>query len=167
MPKAFLEKDMLNLRTVLNQHAMHLTHDREAAKDLIQETMLKALLNSDKFESGSNLGAWLYTIMRNIFITQYHKENRRRQILSQLPDMLHMEKVHHEKIHSELAKEDLMKCVGKVPQKYREPFLMYFQGFKYEEIAESLSIPLGTVKNHIFMARQQLKKMNISAQKEN
>src|ERR1700748_479060 len=65
--------------------AVSLTHDAEEAKDLIQETMYRALANKDKYQTGTNIKAWLYTIMRNIFINNYRRKKKFTKVTSDVP----------------------------------------------------------------------------------
>lgn len=140
--------------------AIKLTKDTEQANDLMQETLIKAFVNREKFKEGTNLQAWLYTIMKNIFITNYQRIARRKTLLDQT-DNQHIlnssDKTIENKAYSNFAMEEINAAIDKVKNIYRIPFKLYFKGFKYQEIAEALDIPIGTVKNRIHMARQMLK----------
>ncbi len=140
--------------------AMKLTKDRDDAKDLIQETFIKAYTNKEKFKEGTNLKAWLYTIMRNSFITQYQKTVRQKTYVDNSED-LHLlnsaSSVSANEGEHNLSFEEIQQEIRRLEEKHMEPFILYFRGFKYIEIAERLNIPLGTVKNRIHVAREQLK----------
>lgn len=144
----------------LKPFALKLTRDVEDANDLIQETMLKAYNNREKFAAGTNLKAWLYTIMKNTFITNYQRMVRRNTFID-TTDNLHYinstESTIQNGAYSSFAMGDIEEALDKVDEVYKNPFMMYFRGFKYHEIAEKLQIPIGTVKNRIHIARKELK----------
>lgn len=145
----------------LKPYALKLTHDMEEAKDLLQETILKAIKNREKFTEGTNLKAWLYTIMKNTFITNYQRMVRRSTFID-TTENLHYLNSNDNSIsnlaYSIFTGEDVQKALDRLSDTYKEPFLMYFNGFKYHEIADHLDIPIGTVKNRIHIARKELKK---------
>ncbi len=144
----------------LRPFAMRLTKDVEDANDLLQETMLKAYTNRDKFSEGTNLKAWMYTIMKNTFITNYQRMVRRNTFID-TTDNFHFINSSDSTIHnnapSNFILRDVRKAIDKLHENYKEPFMMHFRGFKYHEIAEKLNIPIGTVKNRIHIARKDLK----------
>lgn len=144
----------------LQPFAMKLTKDSEEANDLLQETLLKAYTNREKFSEGTNLKAWLYTIMKNTFITNYQRMVRRGTFID-TTDNLHFINSSSTKIenraYGEFALKDINEAIEDLDEVYKTPFMMYFRGFKYHEIADRLEIPIGTVKNRIHIARKQLK----------
>lgn len=144
----------------LKAFAYKLTKDLEDANDLLQETLLKAFTNRDKFNDGTNLKAWLYTIMKNTFITNYQRLMRRKTFID-TTDNLHYinssESLTENRALAAFAMKDINTALQKVDPVYIRPFMMYFEGFKYHEIAEELKIPIGTVKNRIHIARKSLK----------
>ncbi len=143
----------------LKPFALKLTKDLEEANDLVQETILKAFSNQDKFENGTNLKAWLFTIMRNTFITNYQRASKRNTFIDST-DNLHFinssESVTQNLAFSNLTMEDINIALANLGETYKKPFLMYYRGFKYHEIATKLTIPIGTVKNRIHIARKEL-----------
>jgi RNA polymerase sigma-70 factor (ECF subfamily) len=144
----------------LRPFAFRMVKDKDAVNDLIQETLYKALNNKDKFSAGTNLKAWLYTIMKNTFISQYQK-NSRRQTFVDTTENQHFinsgERIAYNDALSNLSTQEIIDAIESLAEHYRIPFLMYYRGFKYQEIAERLDIPIGTVKNRIHIARKQLK----------
>ncbi|OHX67974.1 sigma-70 family RNA polymerase sigma factor [Flammeovirga pacifica] len=144
----------------LEPFAFKLTKDNANAKDLIQETMLKAFSNKDKFMAGTNMKAWVFTIMRNTFLTNYQKSARQKTFID-TSDNLHFinstSTKQENNAFSQFAMEDIQEAIQNLDDTYSEPFMMYFRGFKYHEISDRLSIPIGTVKNRIFLARKELK----------
>lgn len=146
----------------LRPFAMRLTKDVEDANDLLQDTMVKALLHRDKFTDGTNLKAWLYTIMKNTFITNYQRLVRKRTFIDTTENLHYINSsgsVTHNLANSAFALNDINKAIDSLDENHRMPFVMYFRGFKYHEIAEKLNIPIGTVKNRIHLARKDLKTM--------
>ncbi len=141
--------------------ALNLTKDFEDARDLLQETMYKAFTNRDKFKDGTNLKAWLYTIMKNIFINNYRRQKKKNTIIDTTDNFNYVNLAGNDlpnEGESEMNLEDIYKAINKLNFSYRKPFLMHYKGFKYEEIADELAIPVGTVKSRIHLARKQLKK---------
>lgn len=144
----------------LKPFAVTLTRDNEMAKDLLQETMYRALANQDKYHAGTNIKAWLYTIMRNIFINNYRRIAKQSTVLDNSPNEFLINQsqvaVANEAIASINLKE-VQKAIHNLPEIFRNPFLLYFDGYKYHEIAEMLGEPLGTIKSRIHFARKLLK----------
>jgi RNA polymerase sigma factor (sigma-70 family) len=151
---------LLTNSTHLKPFAMSLTHDQEAAKDLFQETLYRALANKEKYSTGTNVKAWLFTIMRNIFINDYRRKARKRIIFDHTS---HDPLIHTgglainnegEKI---LQLKEIFNAIHQLPQIFKTPFLLYFEGYRYNEISDSLNEPLGTIKSRIHFARKLLK----------
>jgi RNA polymerase sigma-70 factor (ECF subfamily) len=151
---------LLNNTEFLRPFAITLTRDAEEAKDLVQETMFRALANKDKYNVGTNIKAWLYTIMRNIFINNYRRRSKQATIFDSTPNdyLLNLSQgaVTNEAIASINMKE-VQQAIHELPDIFRNPFLLYFDGFKYQEIADMLGEPLGTIKSRIHFARKLLK----------
>lgn len=145
----------------LNPFAINLTRDKESAKDLVQETLYKAIANREKYINGTNIKAWLYTIMRNIFINDYRKKSKQHTILDATPnDFLldYNQSAISNLAESKLRLKEIQTAVYYLPSIFKEPFLLYFDGYKYHEIAGILNEPLGTIKSRIHFARKLLKK---------
>lgn len=142
----------------LSAFARTLTKDEEDAKDLFQETILKAMKYRDKFVSPTNLKAWLYTIMKNTFINEY----RRKKLVSIVKDDSPGEYILNSKTsvlqsqESILYTDEIRRKINELDEDYRIPFLKHVEGFKYKEISDELNLPIGTVKSRIFVARQKL-----------
>lgn len=145
----------------LQSFAFSFTQDFEDANDLVQDTMLKAINYSTQFKEGTNFKAWLYTIMKNTFINNYRRNTRKNSIMT-VTDEITSDKLFHSATLNDsdgkFVMEDIYKALSKLQQEYYIPFIKYFEGFKYHEIAEELQIPIGTVKTRIHVARQLLKK---------
>lgn len=144
----------------LKPFAMRLTKDLEDANDLLQETMMKAFTNREKYTDGTNLKAWMYTIMKNTFITNYQRLVRRKTFIDTTENLHYINSsgsIIENAAYTGFALADIHQAVDRLEEVYKVPFLMHFKGFKYHEIAEQLNIPIGTVKNRIHIARKELK----------
>ena len=151
---------IINNTTFLKPFAFTLTRDNESAKDLVQETLFRALANRDKYNVGTNIKAWLYTIMRNIFINDYRKKSKQATVFDNTPnDFLidhNQTSVSNEAI-AKLNLKEVQESIHSLPIIFKNPFLLYFDGYKYHEIADMLNEPLGTIKSRIHFARKLLK----------
>jgi RNA polymerase sigma-70 factor (ECF subfamily) len=148
------------LTTLLNSFAYNLTKNSEDAKDLYQETAFRAMTNRDKFRPGTNLKAWLFTIMKNIFINNYRKKAKANTIMDNTDNLYYLNSGRNSidnAADSNILIKELKAMISLLDDSTRIPFLMHYQGFKYQEIADHLSLPLGTVKSRIFFARKDLK----------
>lgn len=142
----------------LKPHAMKYTRDEDDAKDLIQDTLLRALLNYDNFREDTNLRGWLFVIMKNLFVNKYRKNRIKTTSLdsveaNQLPSDITAD--------SQLNIENINAMIHTLPSQHQKPLLMYVEGYKYEEITQALYSPLGTAKNRIFLARKKLREVLI------
>ena len=151
---------LVNNSEFLKPFAVTLTRDSEAAQDLYQETLYRALANKDKYNVGTNIKAWLYTIMRNIFINNYRRKARQNTIFDSTPNdfLLNQAQVSTANAAESILKlKDIQQAIHHLPEIFRNPFLLYFDGYKYHEIADMLDEPLGTIKSRIHFARKLLK----------
>lgn len=161
MSKSEFGSMILTHESFLYQLAMKLTKSVEDSNDLLQETFFKALKNKDKFQEGTNIKGWLYTIMKNTFINAYRKKKNQNTFVDETDNKYFLNLKESEKDAKTDAKVDqeyIMKQINSVEKTYVETFMMYYNGYKYEEIAEILGIPLGTVKSRIFLARKKMMK---------
>ena len=153
----------------LRAFALKLTGNVADADDLYQDTALRIMSNADKYQEGTNFKAWAVTIMRNIFINNYRKKVRRGTILDQTPNNYYINSgdvsVNNDG-ETNAAYKELLKMVSSLPDEFKRPFWMAFKGYKYDEIAEKLDAPLGTIKSRIFFARRKLRKMYETASQE-
>ncbi len=151
----------------LKPYAINLTKDIVRANDLLQETFLRAMMNKEKFHEGTNLKAWLFTIMRNIFINDYRRRTKRKTILDQTENQFLLNSGDYtvpNRATATFVLEDIQRALMALSDDYKVPFMMHFNGYKYQEIADDLHLPLGTVKSRIFFARKELKqKLSIYA----
>ncbi len=148
------------LTPALRTFAYNLTKNNEDAKDLYQELSFRAMTNREKFRAGTNLKAWLFTIMKNIFINNYRKKKKRNTILDDTDNMYFLNSTDlsiSNGAGSNLVLDELTEMIANLDDSIRIPFEMHYAGFKYQEIADKFERPLGTIKSRIFFARQQLK----------
>ena len=146
----------------LHNFAFSLTRDSEDAKDLYQKTAFRALSNRDKFQPGTNFKAWLITIMKNIFINNYRRKVKGGIVNDNSENQYYLNSINNSisnSAESDIMMDELNGMVESLDDSLRIPFLRYFHGFKYQEIADELELPLGTVKSRIFFARKALKNM--------
>lgn len=145
---------------ILRSFAVRLTNDEADAQDLVQETAYKAFKYRNMYQPQTNLRAWLMTIMRNTFINNYRQRKRRQTISDNTANDYLLNCGPNMTVNAAPAAitfDELYAQVEQLEDWVRVPFLMHYQGFKYEEIADELQIPLGTVKSRIFFARKKLK----------
>jgi RNA polymerase sigma factor (sigma-70 family) len=143
----------------LKYFALNLTSNDDDAQDLLQETLIKAIRYKDKFTEATNLKAWLYTIMKNIFINNYRKEVKIRNVVQSGMDMqtVRASAAAAPRIaDSNMAELEIRNAIKSLAKEYQIAFQMYVDGYKYKEIAEHMGLPIGTVKSRIFLARQEL-----------
>jgi RNA polymerase sigma factor (sigma-70 family) len=144
----------------LKPFANNLTKDSETAKDLFQETLYKALANQEKYNVGTNIKAWLFTIMRNIFINDYRRKTKQQTIFDNTPNdflLNYNQTAVFNQAETDLRIKEIYQAIYLLPEIFKTPFLLYFDGYKYHEIAEALNEPLGTIKSRIHFARKLLK----------
>ncbi len=144
----------------LKMYALRFTRNDEDANDLVQDTVLKAITYYDKFKQGTNLKGWLYTIMKNTFINNYRQITKTNTYVTQADDISSENLVYSSTKNigeSKFVMEDIREAMQNLSDEYYVPFTMYFEGYKYHEIADHLDIPIGTVKTRIHVARKILK----------
>lgn len=139
----------------LKPFAISLTRDHEAALDLCQETLYKAFAYREKYQPGTNIRAWLYTIMRNIFINDYRRNGRKRSVMDNLATT---QPVKSSSADAMVRLKEIDTSIQKLPEVFRTSCLLYLQGYQYREIADALQEPLGTIKSRIHFAKKILQK---------
>ena len=153
-----LEYDRLS--EPLRHFALRLTRDSEDAKDLVQETVCRAYWNRARFTMGTNFKAWLLTIMRNTYISAYRK--RSRSIVDLYGEEAAVDRrairTAASTAESNLSLQELQGLLASLDSLYSLPFTLFYTGYRYDEIAQQLGLPIGTVKSRIFSARQRLRK---------
>ena len=139
--------------------AYMLTSNRDDAYDLLQDTTLKVLDNEDKYTDNTNFKGWVFTIMRNIFINNYRRASRAATIVDTTDNLYHLNLSQDSGLESpegSFGAKEITAAINEFSDEYRIPFSMHMAGYKYNEIAEKMNLPLGTVKSRIFQARRRL-----------
>ncbi|MFA6455565.1 MAG: sigma-70 family RNA polymerase sigma factor [Bacteroidota bacterium] len=160
------EQQTLPHMEVLYNYALRMTGNKEDANDLLQETFLKAYRFWNKFEQGTNLRAWLFRIMKNTYINVYRKEVKE-------PDKVDYDEIEgfynlvrdrngddndlQEKMFGQLLDDDVSAALESLPEEFRTVVILCdIEGLAYEEIAEFLQIPVGTVRSRLHRGRKLL-----------
>lgn len=160
------EKIALPHRNLLYNYALRLTGNYDDADDLLQETYLKAFRFFDKFETGTNIKAWLYRIMKNSFINDYRKNGKE-------PDKIDYEDVQNfyenikaseikanhfeEDVYSNMLDDNINGALNSLPEDFRTVIILSdIEGYTYDEIADFIDIPVGTVRSRLHRARKML-----------
>lgn len=161
MTTAAFTTRLMSLQNNMLNFAYMLTSNRDDAYDLLQDTTLKVLDNQAKYVENTNFKGWVFTIMRNIFINNYRRVVRSATVIDQTEDCYHLNLSQDSGLESpegSFAAGEITAAISEFPEKYRVPFSMHVQGYKYNEIADEMGLPLGTIKSRIFFARQELQK---------
>ena len=138
----------------LRAFAMALTNDLSRADDLVQETILRAWQNQDRFEPGSNLGAWLFTILRNLFYS--HLRRMKREVAD--PDGSYAAQLRTAPDQEAgVVVKDMWRALGELPPDQREALLLVgAEGMSYDEAARICGVAVGTIKSRVNRARRRL-----------
>ena len=153
-------REFASLSNYLQAFAIRLTNDKTLAEDLYQDTALLAFRHREKYKPNTNMKAWLSTIMKNTFINDFRKKQKRSQIIDASNDGLGSEAASVSTFNdgeTVINITEIQQQIDKLEEGLRKPFLMAYAGYKYDEISEEMDIPLGTVKSRIFFARMHLK----------
>jgi RNA polymerase sigma-70 factor (ECF subfamily) len=151
---------------VLYNYALRMTGNPEDARDILQETFLKAYRFWDKFEQGTNIRAWLFRIMKNTYINQYRKdvkepEKVEYEEIEKYYDIIRDESTDstdlQEKMFGQLLDDDVSNALNELPEEFRTVVILCdIEGLSYEEIAEFIQVPIGTVRSRIHRGRKIL-----------
>ncbi len=154
---------------MLYNYALTLTREEDRAKDLVQETFIRAHCNYNLFRSGTNFKAWLFTILRNLFITQYRQMIRECSLEVLIEEELIQD---HDEIQETgcfyypsaetvvIIKVDIEQAFQDLPEKLKEVVVLrYWEGLNYMEISKMLDCPLGTVMSRQWTARNRLRRI--------
>jgi RNA polymerase sigma-70 factor (ECF subfamily) len=146
--------------------AMRICRDPDTAKDLVQETLLRAMVAWESFQPGSNLRAWLFRILTNAFINGYRKRRRHQRFATERPgdalsalygrDQDHTDDLEVELFGEQLC-DEVKTALGRLGPEYRDVVERAdLRGEKYKDIADALDVPIGTVMSRLFRARRVL-----------
>ncbi len=153
------QSNLMTLQANLFNFAMMLTSSRDDAYDLLQDTTLKALDNQEKYAEGTNFKGWVFTIMRNIFINNYRRSARTATMVDTTDNLYHLNLSQDSGLETpdgSYTAQEITAAINSFSDDFRIPFSMHVAGYKYNEIAEKMNLPLGTVKSRIFFARKKL-----------
>ncbi|MEJ0075288.1 MAG: sigma-70 family RNA polymerase sigma factor [Alphaproteobacteria bacterium] len=149
-----LKEAMLGAVPSLRAFAISLSGNIDRADDLVQETLLRAIANIDSFQPGTNMSAWMFTILRNLFRSEYRK--RRREVEDTDGSYAESLKSHPEQA-SRLEFQEFRTALGKLPPDQREALILVgASGFSYEEAAHICGCAVGTIKSRVNRARTRL-----------
>lgn len=167
-----LETEALGYLDALYRTALRLSRNPQDAEDLVQETYLNAFRSLDRFEEGTNLRAWLFRILNNAFISQYRRRKRRPS--NSLDDVSDFYLYDHlveggiapaqenpeREVLNRIGDEAVLAALEALPVEFRQVELLAdVEGFSYREIADILSIPIGTVMSRLYRARRRLQQV--------
>ena len=137
--------------------------DEPRAEDLVQEAMLKAYRSWDRFEAGTNCRAWLMTILRNTFINEFRRQRARPanvefEQVAERPSSRSLYEADPEgSLFHHILDDEVIRAVDGLPESFRVAVVLVdIEGLSYQEVAELMEIPVGTVKSRLFRARQRL-----------
>jgi len=151
------EHQLTELRPELYRFTKKFTRSSEDSSDLVQETLAKAWRRRASFRENKNLIGWLYIIMRNTFVNQYRKNLQLKNVVSSDLGFKLSEDHYATKADESTHVEEVWKVIDSINPDLGKPFKMHLSGYKYEEIATALGIPMGTVKSRLFLARQEIR----------
>jgi RNA polymerase sigma-70 factor (ECF subfamily) len=171
------EKTALPAMIVLRKYALHLTMNSENAKDLLQDTYLKAYRFWGHFNKGTNINAWLFRIMKNAYINRYRRERNK-------PTHIRYEEYHlphngtqetslsskhlEEKSYDEVFGDEIIRSIESIHETFRNVIVLGdVEGLSYEEIASTVDCPIGTVRSRLHRGRKILKERLFAYAKDN
>ena len=150
---------LVGMQKRLFNFAYSLTMNRDDAQDLLQSTSLKVLNNQEKFVNNDNFSGWIFTIMRNIFINDYHSSSNKYTVFDNEEGTImnrYASNPGEETPDSTYTVKEINRAIKSLAEEYRIPFSLYLSGYKYQEIADRMNLPIGTVKSRIYASRHQL-----------
>jgi len=158
--KQFGER-LVAIQDNLLSFALILTSNRDDAYDLVQDTTLKVLDSEDKYVENINFKGWVFTIMRNIFINRYRKSVRVATMFDNTENSYYLNLPQESGLSSpedSYSVVEITAVINSFSDEYRVPFSMHLAGYRYQEIADNMHLPVGTVKSRIFFARKRLRR---------
>ena len=160
MNSSSFQSELTGMRNVMLNFAFTLTHNSDDAQDLVQDTMLKAITAEDKYTTGENFKGGVFTIMRNIFIDQYHKMSRLSTVHDTTEDSYILNVASADLIaespEDSYSSYEIEEAIRHLDKLYRIPLVMLVSGYKYNEIADEMGLTIGAVKSRIFTGRHLL-----------
>ena len=161
--RAAFEAEALPHLDTVYRVGLRLAGDETQAEDLVQETMLKAFRSWHQYRPGTNVRAWLLTIVRHTFINQYRKAKRggAQVDVNEIEPYTVFHDVHETdpegRFFAEIVDDEVLQAIDALPDEFRETLVLSdVEGLTYAEVAEVTEVPVGTVKSRLFRARQAL-----------
>lgn len=153
--ESLLISNIDNLRIV----ARKFVRDTNEIEDLTQETLYRALKYKDYYQEGTNFGGWIYTVLRNVFINDFKKKQRRGTFFDESENQFLLNAPCEGRAEGALVMADIDAAIDSLSDTFSRPFRQHLQGYKYDEIADQEQIPLGTVKSRIHHTRKAVQGM--------
>ncbi len=153
---------LIGLEEKLLRYAYHFTANKEDARDLVQETYLRALLYRRQFQESTNLQAWTYEIMKNTYFNNYRKISRQRTIFDNTADLFFFNQnkdTFNTSPDSALRVKEINSAIQRLGNPNRTLVEMYLEGYKYKEMSQSLTVNIGTIKSRLHTSREKLSKL--------
>jgi RNA polymerase sigma-70 factor (ECF subfamily) len=169
--RAEFEALVMPLMSSLYGLALHMTRDEERARDLVQDACLKAYGAFNRFELGTNFRAWIFKILTNTFISQYHRRKKKQTSAPELESRHHYQrfvgqgscrsaKETESEVLDRMMSEDITQAVEELPEEFRLAVILSdIEEFSYKEIAEMLQCPVGTVMSRLYRGRRALQNL--------
>ncbi len=161
------EQEALPHTNLLYNYALRMTNNPADAQDLLQETFLKAYRFWDRYERGTNIRAWLFRILKNSFINRYRKTTREPETVdydevqnfyASVRDVATDSNDLQENLFKNLLDDDVTKAIADLPEEFRTVVILSdIEGLTYEEIADFVDVPLGTVRSRLHRGRKILR----------
>ena len=169
-------KEAMPHENALFNYALKISGNSNDAQDLVQETYYKAYRHFDKFQSGTNSKAWMFMILKNSFINDYRKSKREPTKLDYEQIQNFYENVKSDRsqsnnldkeFYNSLFDDEMTEAIDQLPTKMREVFLLCdLEGYSYEETAELVGCPIGTVRSRLHRARHMLQELLLDYAKD-
>ncbi len=158
--KSYLSEKLVNEQKNLFKIALKFTRDKDEANDLVQETSLKVLDNYNKYHADISFKSWIFIMMRNIFFNDCVKKKRVMEHVIRCDDIYNLGEnscLSHNDTETSIELNQINGYIESLKPELKEVFLMHIAGYKYNDIAEKMNIPIGTVKSRIHKSRSMLK----------
>ncbi|HPN37920.1 MAG TPA: sigma-70 family RNA polymerase sigma factor [Melioribacteraceae bacterium] len=163
---AEFEREVIPYSNSLYNFAFQMTGDSDEANDLVQETLIKAFRFFDRFERGTNIKGWLFRILKNSFINEFRKGVKGparvdyddiQNFYESISESEIKTKHYEEDAFNQLLDDDISTALEKLPEDFRTVIILNdLEGFTYEEIADFVDCPVGTVRSRLHRARKML-----------
>ncbi|MCB0596164.1 MAG: RNA polymerase sigma factor [Lewinellaceae bacterium] len=160
MTRFEFSRELQSHKDLLFSFALKMSRNYQDAQDLFQDASIRGFKYRNRFEPGTNFRAWMATIIRHTLIDSYRKKQQRpflNEPIEKFAFAVENKNAIANSGEQNLRLRELLSHLNALKNRYRTPFLMYYQGYEYKEIAEYLDIPMGTVKSRLNTARSMLK----------